>query len=131
MELTATFTNTSHDTQPPYEQDAAFALSRATIRRVYSGDMTGESVAEALVCQTAPTRMAYVGADRFVGMFRGRRGGFVFQHGGIIEKGTFTPFGYIVPGSGTGELAGIRGDCVIRVTPAGEHSVTFIYELPS
>lgn len=91
--------------------------------------MDGESSAEALVCQTGPTRMAYVGVDRFVGTLGGRRGSFVYQHGGIIDGGGYRPFGYIVPGSGTEELRGIQGDCVIQVTPSGEHSVTFTYEL--
>jgi hypothetical protein len=131
MEAKATFHNTSHTNDAPYAEHGPAKLARASIRRTYSGDVTGESTAEAIVCQTGPARMAYVGVDRFEGTVLGRKGRFVFQHGGIIENGKFVPFGYIVPGSGTDELAGIRGDCVIQVTAPGQHAITFAFELPA
>ncbi|MGH7646503.1 MAG: SDR family oxidoreductase, partial [Gemmatimonadaceae bacterium] len=52
-------------------------------------------------------RLGYVATDRFTGSVSGRAGSFVFQHGGTIDRGKLTPFGYLVPGSGTGELEGL------------------------
>jgi hypothetical protein len=51
-----------------------------------------------------------------VGRLGEREGSFVFQHGGAIEHGVLRPFGYIVPGSGTGDLRGLRGEASIRVS---------------
>jgi Protein of unknown function (DUF3224) len=38
------------------------------------------------------------------------------------------PFGYIVPGSGTGDLRGLRGEAGISVTAAGMHTLTLDYD---
>lgn len=41
----------------------------------------------------------------------GRAGTFVVQHGGLAHTdGSLSTFGTVVPGSGTGELAGISGE---------------------
>jgi hypothetical protein len=54
--------------------------------------------------------------------------GFVFQHSGVIEAGILSPFGYIVPGSGTGELRGFHGKATISVTSTGEHTLMLDYD---
>lgn len=38
-------------------------------------------------------------------------------------------FGHVVPGSGTGELAGLGGDVEISRTPEGVHTLTLDYAL--
>jgi Protein of unknown function (DUF3224) len=38
------------------------------------------------------------------------------------------PFGYIVPGSGTGELQGLQGEATISVSTTGEHTLTLDYD---
>ena len=48
------------------------------------------------------------------------------QHGAAIDRGAMTPFGYIVPGSGTGDLKGIRGE--VRI---GTDTLTLTYEFES
>ena len=85
-------------------------------------------MAELLICPSTPDQLGYVGADRFVGRLGEHAGSFVFQHGGAIEQGVLRPFGYIVPGSGTGELRGLRGEARISVTAAGEHMLTLEYD---
>jgi hypothetical protein len=46
-----------------------------------------------------------------------------------MNQGTFLLEVTVVPGSGTGELAGISGTMKIIIT-AGKHSYTFDYTLP-
>ena len=104
-------------------------IFRASIQRRFRGGLTGESVAEALICTGTPDGIGYVATDRFSGRLDGRSGSFVFQHGGTIEGGALRPFGYVVPGSGTGELRGLRGDVTISVSTAGEHTLTLEYHL--
>jgi hypothetical protein len=52
----------------------------------------------------------------------------LFQHGGAIERGVLRPFGYVVPGSGTGDLRGLRGEAGISVTAAGMQILTLDYD---
>jgi hypothetical protein len=78
------------------------SLTRATVRKRFSGALEGESVAELLTCG----QLAYIANERVTGTLDGRAGTFVLQHG-AWEGGQW---GFVVPGSGTGALAGLRGD---------------------
>jgi hypothetical protein len=125
---TAAFKNTFHEQSPFADTGDGAALSRIHIERELTGDLVGKTTAELQACQAAPDRFAYVGTDRFTGRLKDRPGSFVFQHGGIHEKGTLHPFGYVVPGSGTQELKGLVGEIKIAVTPAGEHTLELNYD---
>lgn len=125
---TAVFKNTSHEQSPIANAGDGPALSRIHIERELTGDLAGQTTAELQACQAAPDRFSYVGTDRFAGRVKERSGTFVFQHGGIHEKGALHPFGYVVPGSGTGQLKGLVGEIKISVTPAGEHTLELNYD---
>ena len=89
--------------QAPYDEPAdGPPLTRATVRKAYAGALAGESVAELLTCG----ELAYMGNERVTGTLDGREGTFVLQHG-AWEGGQW---GFVVPGSGTGALAGLRGE---------------------
>ncbi len=45
----------------------------------------------------------------FIGSISGRHGTIVFQHGGIDDGVAPFSYGYVVPGTGTDELAGLTG----------------------
>jgi Protein of unknown function (DUF3224) len=77
-------------------------LTRATVCKTYIGGLVGESVAEVLTCG----ELAYVANERVAGRLDGRDGTFVLQHG-AWDGGQW---GFVVPGSATGALAGLRGD---------------------
>ena len=123
----ASFENTEHES-------AALGFgsqgcARVILRRTYSGALVGESQAELLACQTAEGVFGYVGLDHFKGTLDGRAGSFVYQHGEMHDQGGRRPFGFIVTGSGTGALAGLRGDVLISVSPGGAHQVKLEYAL--
>lgn len=84
-------------------------LGRVQVDKVYSGVMEGTSTAELTTCQPAEGSAGYVGTERFVGSVDGRAGTFVLQHGAVMSVDGAQFWGHIVPGSGTGELAGISG----------------------
>ncbi|MEO6526988.1 MAG: N-formylglutamate amidohydrolase [Gemmatimonadaceae bacterium] len=86
-------------------------LSRGAVTRRFSGDLEGESVAEVLIARGAADRLGYVASDRFSGRVNGRSGSFVFQHGGTIDRGALTPFGYVVPGAEPGSWRGCSARC--------------------
>jgi hypothetical protein len=48
--------------------------------------------------------------QRFSGTLGGRRGSFVLQGSEIVEQGKIRATWFVVPGSGTGELTGLRGE---------------------
>lgn len=80
------------------------ALARATVRKTFSGDLEGESVAELLLTE----QVGYLAQEQVTGTLAGRTGTFVVQHGGLATDEPWQ-FGHVVPGSGTGELAGLTG----------------------
>ncbi|MFB7721783.1 DUF3224 domain-containing protein [Nocardia sp. NPDC056100] len=73
----------------------------------------------------------YVAMESFEGALAGRAGAFNFAHS-ATTSGTDRSNEYfiIVPGSGTGELAGITGTGSITVDADGTHHISFEYELP-
>jgi hypothetical protein len=102
VKLEAAFEITGWE-QSPYDEPAdGPPLTRATVRKAYTGMLEGDSVAELLTCG----ELAYQANERVTGSLEGRAGTFVIQHG-AWEGGQW---GFVVPGSGTGALAGVRGD---------------------
>jgi hypothetical protein len=128
IQATATYENID-GTETAYDEPTTGAsLFRDSVRRRFQGDLIGESVAEVLICRSTSERLGYVATDRFTGQVSGRTGSFVFQHGGPIDHGALRSFGYVVPGSGTGELDGLVGEVRITVTTTGEHMLTLDYD---
>ena len=123
MSASGAFEITAWDAEAPYDAPAdGPALARITVRKRFSGALEGESVAELLVCAEA----GYVASERVRGRLDGRAGTFVLQHGGTQGGGKPFQFGNVIPGSGTGALAGLRGTVVI------EHErYRLEYELPT
>jgi hypothetical protein len=76
-----------------------------------------------------PGSAGYVAIERVSGALHGRQGSFVLMHYGLMERGTPSLRVSVVPDSGTGELAGIRGELAIHIEQ-GRHQYTFDYELP-
>ena len=72
--------------------------------------------------------MAYTGFERFTGALDGRQGTFVLRHVATAVDGDQSLSWTVLPGSGTGELRGIRGEGGIVVGEDG-HSWHLDYEL--
>jgi hypothetical protein len=123
----ASFENTKHESAAL--EMGPQGCARVTLHRIYSGALVGESQAELLACQTAEGVFGYVGLDHFKGTLDGRAGSFVYQHGEMHDRDGRRPFGFVVTGSGTGELAGLRGDLLISVAGSGAHQVKLEYTL--
>lgn len=77
----------------------------------YQGDLQGESRTEYLMVYRADGSASYTGLERIEGTLNGRSGSFVIQGSGVYDPGakTASTDSIIVEGSGTGELASIRG----------------------
>jgi len=71
----------------------------------------------------------YVAIDHVTGELDGRKGSFVLQHSGAMNRGAQVLSIMVVPDSGTGELAGLSGTLSINIVD-GLHFYDFIYSLP-
>lgn len=69
----------------------------------------------------------YVALERVTAKLAGRSGSFTLQHSGILDAGKQQLTITVVPGSGTGELAGIGGTMTIDPRT---HDYDFAYSLP-
>ena len=123
-----TFDIDRFDTEKPYDQRDGVTLTRAHITKTFHGDVVGTSETDITMVHTQ-IPAAYAGIERFDGALSGRSGGFVLQHDAGSRAGVPGMTWKIVETSGTGGLAGIRGEGQIIVGPGGEHSYTLDYDL--
>ena len=112
----------------PYNSDADAQLARMSIDKVFHGDLEATSKGEMLSAGSPQSGSAgYVAAERVTGSLQGRRGSFALQHNATMHRGEFLLNVIVVPGSGTDELAGLRGTMDIIIAE-GKHSYEFEYE---
>jgi hypothetical protein len=115
--------------QPPYDTDEGATLGRMTIAKRFEGDLVGTGAVEMLSAVTAVKGSAgYVAIERVKGTLHGRRGSFVLQHTGTMNRGAPSLTVTVVPDSGTAELEGLTGSMSIDIVD-GKHFYTFDYAL--
>lgn len=93
----------------PYEKGERPALVEIHLNESFTGDMDGESTVRALEVQRDNRSASLVSMQRFRGKIAGRQGTFVLQGSEIVENGAIKATWFVVPGSGTGGLFGLRG----------------------
>jgi hypothetical protein len=106
-------------------------LGRFLLTKKFSGDLDAAARGQMLSAGT-PTQgsAGYVAIDQVTGTLGGRRGGFVLQHSGCMNRGVPTLSIHVVPDSGSGELAGLTGTLSINIVD-GKHFYDFLYSLPA
>src|SRR3954454_23866801 len=102
---------TVHSSQAtPYDQTVSPALMEIRLSETFTGDIEGESPVRALQVLRDDRSASLVSVQRFRGTLCGRQGTFVLQGSEIVEDGTIKGTWVVVPGSGTGDLSGLRGE---------------------
>jgi hypothetical protein len=97
--------------RPPYDEPGdGPSLLRIHVEEDFSGDIEGSGVVEFLQAQMADDAASFVGIERVTGRVAGRSGSFLLQDQGTLKGTTVSGEWFVVPGSGTGELAGLRGE---------------------
>ena len=94
----------------PYDSAAGPALMEVRLNETFTGDIEGQSPVRALQVLRENHSASLVSLQRFSGTLGGRRGSFVLQGSELVEHDKITATWFVVPGSGTGELAGLRGE---------------------
>jgi hypothetical protein len=85
-------------------------LTRIHVEEGFSGDIAGDGVAEFLQAGGADGSAGFAGIERVTGELGGRRGTFLLQDSGTVHGTIVSGEWFVIPGSGTGQLAGLRGD---------------------
>src|ERR1700704_2851 len=93
-----------------YDQTASPALMEISFSETFTGDIAGESTVRALQILRDDRSASMVSVQRFRGKLGGRQGTFVLQGSEIIENGKIKATWFVVPGTGTGDLSGLRGE---------------------
>jgi hypothetical protein len=113
-------------------QAADSKLGRMSIDKQISGDLEAVTSGQMLSAMTEIKGSAgYVAIEKVTGTLHGKKGSFVLQHSGTMNRGTDSSLVVsVVPDSGTAELVGLHGTFNIIIAD-GKHSYEFIYSLPS
>lgn len=105
----AVFEVKTWDERPYQEIEGGSKLTRASVTKSYRGDITGDATSESLMFYRADGTAAFTGLECVVGAIGGRAGSFVLQVTGTYRDQKATCDCAVIPDSGTGELAGLRG----------------------
>lgn len=104
-----TITVTSSEAKP-YDQAAGPRLMEIHINETFTGGLDGESTVRALQLQNPDKSGHMISMQRFSGKLGGRAGTFVLQGQETVKNGKIKATWFVVPGSGTGDLSGLRGE---------------------
>ncbi len=124
----AKFQVKSWNEKPYDEMEGGPKLTRATVAKSFSGDIEGDGTVEYLMMHREDGGTTFVGLERIVGRIGDRRGSFVLEHKGTYEGGTAKATWSVVPGSGTGDLSGLRGEGGFASAHADEYAITLDYD---
>jgi hypothetical protein len=85
-------------------------LTEAKVTQTFSGDLKGEGSVTWCMCYTSDKSARFVGMQQFTGVLGSLKGGFILETEGEFDGTVAKGYWSVVPGSGTGELAGISGE---------------------
>jgi hypothetical protein len=124
----ARFAITSWDEQPYSEGPDLPKLTRATVKKTFTGDIEGEGQVDYLMMYRSDGSATFIGLERITGRVAGKTGTFVLQRTGVFEDGHAKESYSVLPGSATGELRGLRAEGTSSVGHGMEHPFTLTYE---
>ena len=104
-------TITVHNSEAtPFDQTAHPVLAEIHLTETFTGDIDGESTVRALEIRRGDRSASLISLQRVIGNLGAHRGTFVLQGSETVEDGKIKATWFVVPGSGTGGLAGLRGE---------------------
>lgn len=117
----------SYEPQPYEEPGEGPKLVEIRVKERFIGDIEGEGVVRFLQAIEADGSASFVGIERVTGRIGDRHGTFLLQDAGTLEGSTVSGEWLVIPGSGTADLAGLRGEGGF-IAELGQHaSITLDY----
>src|SRR5262245_42001019 len=93
----------------PWNEVAGSKVTHSKVTQTFTGGIAGEATCQQLVAFSGDNYASLVGLHQVTGSIDGRSGSFVLQSSGTYTDNTARVTWFVVPGSGTGELAGLTG----------------------
>lgn len=126
--MTETARGTFEVSLTPQEPDGG--IGRFGIAKTWHGDLSGAGHGLMLSAgDPAQGSAGYVALEVVEGTLHGRSGSLALQQLGVMRDGGQELRYDVVPGSGTGDLAGLTGTLALTVDEAG-HTYALTYTLP-
>lgn len=107
---TGTFDTTGWEETTVTEFDGGGKLTRVGSTDTLHGDIEAEATVEYILVYRADGSGNYVGIEYVTGQIGGRAGSFVLQVNGTFGAEGGKASWFVVPGTGTGDLRGLRGE---------------------
>jgi hypothetical protein len=117
----------TYEPQPYEEADEGPNLVEIHVSETFSGDIEGEGIARFLQAGRKDGSASFVGIERVTGSIAGRTGSFLLQDAGTLEGKRVNGDWFVVPGSGTGNLSGLRGEGGFTAELGQQASITLDY----
>jgi len=129
---TGNFEVKSWDEGPYNEVENLPKLTRASVTNQYHGVIEGEGTSVSLMVYGSDGSASFVSLEPMIGRVGNRAGSFVLQGSGTYDSTQQIARGkwFVVPGSATGDLAGLRGEggFVAGHQPPGEITFDYYFE---
>lgn len=109
--------------------DGTAKVTKATFGQRFSGGIEADTIADTVMTYREDGTADYVGFQRVQGSLGGRTGSFVLQAIGRFDGQVARADVTVVPGSGTGELARLRGTGTAEVPMGTSGTYALDYEL--
>jgi Protein of unknown function (DUF3224) len=93
----------------PWNEVPGSKVTHSIVTQTFTGGIEGEAICQQLVAYSGDTYASFVGLHHVTGSVDGHSGSFVLQSSGTYTDNTAHVTWFVVPGSGTGELAGLSG----------------------
>ncbi|MGB9428588.1 MAG: DUF3224 domain-containing protein [Gammaproteobacteria bacterium] len=111
----------------PYNKDQNSSLGRMSLDKIFKGDLEAIGKGEMLHGGKPDKGSAgYVAMEQVSGSLHGRKGTFLLQHNGTMNRGAPGLSVMVIPDSGTGELTDLAGSLTIKIVDS-KHFYEFDY----
>ena len=117
----------TYEPQPYEEVDDGPNLVEIHVAETFSGGIEGEGVVRFLQAVRTDESASFVGIERVTGSIDDRQGSFLLQDAGTLEGQTVKGDWFVIPGSGTGDLTGLRGEGGFSAQLGQHASITLDY----
>lgn len=113
-----------------YDDGPVGKMTLATVSQNFSGDISGDGSVRWLMAYGGDGTARFVGLQKVDGRLADRQGTFVLETAGDFDGQMARWEATVIPGSGTGELTGLRGSGRFGAVHGPEATYEIEYQLP-
>ena len=128
--ISGEFAVTSWNEDPYFgPQEDGAKMTHATVAQAFRGPLSGKGSVDWLMYYRDDGTADFVGLQRVDGSLGGHAGSLILESRGDFDGKEAVGTWSIIPGSGTGELAGVQGDGRFHVPLGGEAQFDLDYSI--